>query len=170
MDSFDFPDIAPVEKPVKIGSKDYTLREASTEAARRYRNQLFRSTKFADGQVASVEGMGDIEPLLVSLCLYEQYTDAKGATKERTVPLPTVLSWPSRVTKKYFDWIKLVSDLDEKETVETLEKRLADTEKRLEKLRKEGKDKEEDSSKNSQSSTEAISVSAESLDWTPSIS
>ena len=136
MSALDFDDLAPIEERVSIGGKKYILREATGDAGCKYRNSLLKATKLGpDGKPVSIEGMADSEPLLVSLCLFELY-EQKGSngvseTKERPTPLIVVRSWPARVQKALFERAKEISDLDEKETLPVLQKRLADTQKKI---------------------------------------
>lgn len=130
-DSLYFDDITSVEVPVSIGGKKYVLREADGDAACKYRNALLRSTKLGpDGRPSSIDGMADAEPLLVSLCLFEVYDD-KGQEKRRLVLPSTIRSWPARVLKALFKKVRDISDLEERETMEDLEKRIAEDNRKL---------------------------------------
>lgn len=145
-EEFDY-DITPQEIPVTVGGKKYVLREATGDAACRYRNALLKSTKLGpEGKPSHIDGMADVEPLLVSLCLYEK-TDP-----ERLVALHLVRSWPSRIQKALFAKVKEISELDERDTAETLEKQLAETQRKLAEL------KNGDAAKNSHDATTAGSV------------
>jgi hypothetical protein len=82
-----------------------------------------------------MEGLADAEPLLVSLCLFEALRDGSGnPVSERNVPLVTVKSWPNRVQKRLFDWVREKSDLNPAETKESLRKQIAEAQKRLREL------------------------------------
>lgn len=95
-------------EPVYIGDAVFTLKEATIGAAAKYRNALLEcATIGPDGKPSKFSGMADVEPLLVSLCLFD--ADGNG------VPLSTVNEWPSRIVKQLFNRIKDVSDLDEDE-------------------------------------------------------
>jgi len=102
-------DLKVQEVPVTIGGTKYLLREASEDAACQYRNAAMRGAKMTDGTV-TLGGAADVEPLLVSLCLFEM--DASGAVI-RNVPLVTVKNWPARVVKPLFNKVKEMSSLDE---------------------------------------------------------
>ena len=69
----DFDDLAPVTVPVTLGKRKYLLREASEDAACKYRNASLAGAEISNvsGQVTvrRVGSMADVEPLLVSLCL-----------------------------------------------------------------------------------------------------
>ena len=95
-------------EPVYIGDAVYTLKEASIGAATKYRNALLDcATIGPDGKPSKFSGMADVEPLLVSLCLF----DSEGSP----VPLDAINRWPSRIVKQLFDRVKDISDLDETE-------------------------------------------------------
>jgi hypothetical protein len=111
-DPFDFSDIVPAEVPVSYGGRHFILREASGDAAARYRNALLKSTKLTDGKVSSMEGMADVEPLLVSLCLWE-INPAGAGVKEGPVSLGFIRSMPARIVKALFEKVKVMSDLAE---------------------------------------------------------
>jgi hypothetical protein len=127
------------EVPVQIAGKHYTLREASGEAARRYRNALLRAAKLGpDGKPKSIDGMADAEMILVNECL----VDKSG----RKTPIQVLGSWPAGVIKRLFNKAYEISDLreGEEDTVEglrkrkeRLEKELVETKAKLEKLQPE---------------------------------
>ena len=115
-------DLEPRQESLTIAGKAYILREASEGAACKYRNKAMAAARMADGKLVGMDGAADVEPLLVSLCLWE-VTD-KG---ERPVSLATVMGWPARVVKPLFARAKAMSALDEEEqeTRETLEEKMA---------------------------------------------
>jgi hypothetical protein len=115
------------EVPVQIAGKNYTLREANGEAARRYRNALLRSAKLGpDGKPVSLDGMADAEMILVNECLIDK--------SGRKTPIQVLGSWPANVIKKLFNKAYAMSDLKEGEedTIEGLRKRKERLEKELE--------------------------------------
>ena len=77
-----FDDLEPVEVPVTIKGKDYVLKEASSDAAVKFRNaNAAGATLTQDANERTKVTMGSIadsEPLLVSLCLFEVRKDDKG--------------------------------------------------------------------------------------------
>ncbi len=126
-----FDDLAPVSVPVTIGKKKCLLREASGDAACQYRNLLTAAARMNDGKVVGMHGVADAEPLLVSLCLFELY-DLKGEQKERRFLLSEIRGWRSSVQRALFDKIKEISPgLDEKDTPETVRKRLETMERSM---------------------------------------
>lgn len=93
--------------PVTIDGVKYELREATGGAACRYRNACVACTSFGpDGKPNGVHDIADVEPLLVSLCLYTE--------QGQPVPLKTVLGWPARVVSALYREAKAISDLDDK--------------------------------------------------------
>ena len=130
--SLDFGDITPIIVPVTISGEQYELREANGNVACQYRNALLKCTQLGpEGKPHKIDGMADVEPLLVSLCMYD--------SGNHPVPITKVRSWPSRIVKELFNTAKKISQIDEEETVASLEKEKAAVEKRLDKLR-EGND------------------------------
>jgi hypothetical protein len=134
------PDLTPIdifdnliaEVPVKIQGVDYILREADGEVSTIFQNAQIEGTTFnSAGETLSVKGLANIQPILVSLCLYT--TDDIPIR----VPINKVKSWPSRTVKLLFERAKEISLLNEQEeTLETLKEK-------LEKLKKTISEKEE---------------------------
>jgi hypothetical protein len=116
-----FDEVCPAEVPVVIGSVRYVLREASEDAACKFRNALLRCTRPGpDGRPTTYDGVADTEPLLVSLCLYAAdeggrvRPDRDGRPDPRhLVPLATVRSWPARVVKALAAKAQEISGLGE---------------------------------------------------------
>lgn len=129
-----FDDLQPIEIPVRIAGKQYVLREASTDAATKYRNAVLKSTRLdRDGHAMSLDGSADVEPLLVSMCLFE--VNDKGETLNRPVNVSVVKTFPSKVTKELYDRVRAISGLGAEDTEEELEKEIKDLQERLEELR-----------------------------------
>ncbi len=141
--NLDFDDLTPIRIAMKIKGKWYAVVEASGETVRRYRNCQYKHTKLgAEGKPENIEGFANADSLLASLCLYE--AEVVEATREVTqllkqVAESTILQWPGKVQKKIVEVAKRISELDEEETVESLEKQLADLQRRL-KVLKGGED------------------------------
>ncbi len=123
-------DLTLVEIDVTIGSVKYILREASGKAACIYRNAMFGHTTLGpEGNPVSFRGIADIEPLLVSLCLFK----AEGNTP---VTIEVVREWPSRILTSLYDKAKEISNLAEDEdTEESLVKEQKSLEKRQKALK-----------------------------------
>ncbi len=136
-----FTDLSPIEIPATIGDKSYVLREATGNVACRYRNALLACTQLGpEGKPSKITGMADVEPLLVSLCMFEDGT--------KPVPQATVRAWPNRIVKSLFDRVKEISDLDEDDSLEGLKKERQTLDERIAKL-----EAAEDKAKNSPSNT-----------------
>lgn len=156
-DGFNFDGFEQKVIPFRYKGVDYELREASEDAAAKYKNKLYTSTKWsADGQVRTMGNMGDLESFLIAMCLFRKdrikQKDNTEAEKWVSVPEATVRSWPRRMTKQLFDKINEISELDTDDTEESLEKEIALLQKKLQQLRdkKAGKDP----AKNEQGDTE----------------
>lgn len=148
-------DLEPHVEPVTIGGVDYFLKEASGDAACKWKNTIMKSTKIGpDGKPVGIDGLADSEPILVSLCLVE--ADKDGSPSKRHVSVSTIRSWPARIQTALFEKAKEISGLNDEETEEVLEKRLQETEAKLLKL-KDGVSIE-DTAKNTRSATTAGSV------------
>lgn len=59
----DFDDLQPVSVTFSYRKKQYVLKEASEDAAAKYRNAQLRATKMSDGKVTGVDGMADCAAL-----------------------------------------------------------------------------------------------------------
>jgi hypothetical protein len=107
IEPMDFGDLKPMERGItNLFGKNYILREASEDAARKYRNSAVRAAKMSDGKIVGMDGVGDVQSVLVAACLFEEGSN-------RCVTEAVVRTWPSRVVKPMFDWVKEVSKLDE---------------------------------------------------------
>lgn len=166
-ETMDFTDLEPVSRSVKYKEKQYVLREASADAAAKYRNQGLRGARFSEGKMVGMGDVADLQPYLVSLCLWELVGAAKedsaetvsaarekNGTVEKPVDLKVIRTWPERMVKEMFNWVKDVSMLDEEETEEVLNKRLQDTQKKLDEIKAK---KREGVLKNSHDATTANS-------------
>lgn len=144
-----FDSLEPIQVPRRLGNKAYIILEASESARVAYQNAGARAARFnSEGNLSGVEGVANIEPLLVSLCLYEaDFTDIedKSTYKLRLnqngdpdskylVPVQVINKWPGRIVGAIFDTIKDISEM-EKEDEQSLEKQVAKLQKRLDKLR-----------------------------------
>ncbi len=126
---FNFDDLTPVEISITIANVDYTLREASEDAARQYQNKLASYTKLQDGKVSGVSGpVADVQSFLVSLCLF---------TEKGPVGINTIRGWTNRIVVRLFEKIQEISDMGGDETEKGLEKELAVLQKKLAKIRGE---------------------------------
>lgn len=111
-----FDSIAPIEIKVTIEGEKYILQEASGEVATKYTNARLGKIKFNDGKPNSFQGLADIEPYLVSMCLFRLDFGADGEEIKRTpVTVAKIQSWPSRIQTKLFEEAKRISELDKTE-------------------------------------------------------
>lgn len=129
MSELKFDDLLPKEMEFTYAGIKYVLTEASEAAAMQLRAGQFKNARMVDGKIqAEVGDMSKSQALLVSLCLFQ-------AGPPRTpVSVDELRKWPTRVVKKYFTWIMEVSELNEGETADVLQKRLFDDRRKLAKL------------------------------------
>lgn len=114
--SLNFDDLEPIEIPFNLLGQRYLLKEASEDAACRYRNKLMESSTMVDGKTTSIKGMADAEPLLVAFCMFHVTIDNNGIRNLKQLTLEEVRAFPSRVVKKLFAKIQEISDLKEAKT------------------------------------------------------
>lgn len=106
-------DLQPIEIPVVFKGVNYILREASEDAACKYKNALFkiaRPTNAEGGKVEikSLEGVVDIDVKLVSMCLF--YT-----ANNKNVPESELRTWPQRLVRELFKKVREISGFDEED-------------------------------------------------------
>jgi hypothetical protein len=144
-DEFDFSDLAPQQRLVKmpphLGGKWYYLREASEASAVAYANIKTRSARYVNGQLERIEGGADAETVLVEMNLFK----TKGGSTDQVllgsndqpvaIEKGVVCGWPDRIVKPLFDWVKAHSKLQEDETEESISKEIARLQTKLEDLR-----------------------------------
>lgn len=129
----DFSDLSVKELNVKVGENTYVLREADGDAACKYRNAKMACLSMSDdGKLLAKDGMADIEPLLVSLCMRQ--ISSTGVLAPSTVPIETVRSWPARILEALYDKAVEISNLgtsknkeEEAKTDDQLKKPQTDT-------------------------------------------
>lgn len=103
----DFGSLERIELPVTApdGTK-YILREASEDQAVKFKNaQMSRVLLGPQGKPQKIDGMGDLEPMLVAMLLVGE--------NERPINENLVRGWPSRMVRKLFDAAKDISGLNE---------------------------------------------------------
>lgn len=111
----DFTGLEPVQIEVRISGHQYVLKEASGKAAGIYRNACMAAITIGpNGKATAMKNLADVEPLLVSLCLFD--------SNNKAVPITTISGWPSRIQKALFEKAKEISELSET----TDEKKLLD--------------------------------------------
>ena len=149
MSPMDFPSIELPEVPVVVSGHKYVIRKASSDVGRKYRSMSARCVKMTDGEMSGIDGIGDVQPFLLSLCLY-QVTDDGGRAP---VPIGTINCWPDDIVTPLFERARKLGNLQEAETTDTLEKSIAKMQKRLDKMRGTPKVKVEEAAKNELSPT-----------------
>jgi hypothetical protein len=117
-----FDDITPIEEKVFVGGEEYVLRETSGDAAVHYDNARLACYEYQDGKLARVHDLADLEPLLVSLCLF----DSSGLG----MPEKKIRGWPSRVQKAMYERAREISSMNEPS--QSLEKQIELLQKQLE--------------------------------------
>jgi len=129
----DFNSLEPIRVPVKYGGKDYLLCEADGEASAHYDDAKIACHKYDHdtGRLLGVPLTAHLEPLMVSLCLYE--VDGDGKPGQR-VPEEVVRSWPGRVVSRLFDKAMTISEKDETNPA-WLERQIASMQARLDAIR-----------------------------------
>lgn len=140
VDQFDFDSrgsLEPATLPVTYNGVKYVIREASEEAVIAYRSTMSRGTTIEEGVVNISEGVSAADCVLVAYCLYKVDSPAH-------VDAQLVRAWPHRVVKPLYEWVKKVSDMDEDDTVEKLDKQISRLQRKRDTL-----DKKESVSKNS---------------------
>lgn len=116
-DEFDFSGLEPVYVSVKgPDGREYELREASGAAGKKYKNARTKGLHFAAGELSQLEGAGELEPLLVSLCLFDVTQGGAGGVSNAARPLTQPFvekTFKARMIKKLYDKAYEISDLAE---------------------------------------------------------
>ncbi|GIW60120.1 MAG: hypothetical protein KatS3mg087_1186 [Patescibacteria group bacterium] len=105
--ALDFSGVVLTEIPV-IGpdGNKYVLKEATAKAAKEFNNARISGVVLGPtGKPQKLESIGELESLLVSLCLF--------AEDGRPVHRQQIEKWPARVVRKLFIEAKRISKLDE---------------------------------------------------------
>jgi hypothetical protein len=128
-----FEDISIAERPVKIAGQDYVLRAANGDVACQYKNMassLYRVNQ--DTKETFVKGAGDLEPFLVSLCLFK----VNGPGMFERVHITHVKNFPAAIIKSLFDAAKEFGGLTEDVSLEALKKQRAELDNQIAELEK----------------------------------
>lgn len=107
----DFGDLEPLQVEVTYRKILYILREASVDAAMKYREAALRGVTInpTSGKAERMDNSGlfDPEPVLVSRCLYVAGDNGKlvldclgNPDQSFLVPLSSILAWPYALQKK----------------------------------------------------------------------
>lgn len=137
---FDSEDL--VEVPVIIGDKRLILQEANGDIVVQHRNAVLAYTKYnSEGNIASISGIASAEPLLISKCLYTTVPVDKDApegpvVKGKLIGLEFVNGLRHRTMKKLFNRLKEISDMNDDESLEALEKQRDELDKKIASIKK----------------------------------
>jgi len=106
----DFGSLEAIEIPIELSGQKYVLCEADGNAGCAYRNALLKSADITGkGEVGKVRDLANVEPLLVSMTLFQVMPD----NSRKPVSEATIRSWPARIVTKLYDKAKEISELDE---------------------------------------------------------
>ena len=131
-ESFDF-DLTLIEIPVTVGGNKYVLREADEETASMFNNARLKGIPVKDSEAVGLpEDLGGLQSLLVTRCLFP--IDSSGEPLPSCVRRDTVKKWPARVVKPLYIKAKKISELDDKEDLESLKKQRDDVAEKIKEL------------------------------------
>ena len=144
VESLNFDSLELIEVPVTIGDVKYVLREADEGAAKVYHNARLYGAKLDDGKVSGLpEDLAGVPSLVLSRCLFRLNEEGKPfpnpvplrefvGYRERNV---THKGWPARIVKPLFKRLKEISELDDDETLESLQEQQDEINKKIAKLK-----------------------------------
>ncbi len=93
---------------VEIGEDKYVLKEATGEAAAKWRNAVMDcAIMSAAGKPKGVRNLANTEALLISLCMFTR--------NGNLVDVKTIRRWPSKIVTSLFEKVKEISGLGEDE-------------------------------------------------------
>lgn len=111
-------DISPQEVSVKIGDKEYIIRETSEHAISKWKNSQFAKVELRDGKPVKIADPANGDSFLLSLCLFEITND----NHRNLVDIDVIRSWPSRVVDELVKIVKDISGITEGPPPEPCEK------------------------------------------------
>jgi hypothetical protein len=129
----DYESLVPIEIPVKYKGQTLYLLSADGAVGTLFKNKIIQY------EANDRKDMADIQPWLVSVCLYRRKPGTDGAADlGETVPISFVKTLQHKMMKELFDKAVEIGELiPETETIESLEKKL-ETLKKQEAARKNG--------------------------------
>ena len=124
MSELRFDDITPIEEKVILGGVVYLLRETTGDAYVKYDNARLSRYEYKDGLLAQIRDLADMEPLLVSLCMFME---------DGTTPVSEAMirGWPAKVQRALFARVKELSGMDIVESVKSLEEQVEELQKQI---------------------------------------
>lgn len=103
-----------IEIPVRIGSRNFILREADGETGVAYVNRQMNTMKVKDGKVAGLGNVAELGPFLLSRCLFEIIYG-----EEHPVAETEIRKWRNAVVTKLVERCKQISDIDQRDDEKT---------------------------------------------------
>lgn len=157
----DFSDLTPrISTPINIGGQWYVLREADMPTEDAYNAARLRGTRIISNedkgtkQFEGFGGLNDVPYILIGGCLFKingpsdgkkfasgeeiVYSQLNNETKQPVavgVAFLRAANWPSRLRKYLLSEARKISELDDKETVEELEREVARLQAKIERMR-----------------------------------
>lgn len=126
-------DLTPQEEVHKIGQTEYVLKEASGEAAIKWRNAEQACYEYgSEGNISKITGLAETIPLLVSMCLFE-----RNGQGDKPVTIGQVKAWPDRIQQQLYQRAKELSNLDQPANLDALIKQRDRINERIANLSKE---------------------------------
>ncbi len=122
--------LTPVEEEYTLDGKGYILREIGGEGSVAHQNAAMASIEMVDGKIQKAKNAGNLDIIFLSWCLYT-YKREEPKFDNIRVPEVELRSWPNRVLKKLVKRAKEISEVDQPETKEALEKVIEDAQKKL---------------------------------------
>lgn len=114
---FDFSNLGNEPIPVKVGDASYFLCEATAGAAKAYINARSSTLVLStDGAVHGVRSIGDLEPLIVSLCLFHDDNGQVG----KAVSLKDIEQLPYRIIHALAEKAREISGFEEHESLSSV--------------------------------------------------
>lgn len=109
---FKFEKLERQEIPFKYDGKNYVLREATGGAGKQFQNARASCIVMGqDGKPAGLRNVGNLEPMLVHLCVFEEKAEGRFVQ----VSQATVEGWPYKVQKELFEKAKEISGIEDED-------------------------------------------------------
>lgn len=117
-----FDDLAPIQVPITWRGKEYKLCECDVPGVAKFKSVAAANFKYANGEMAGLSNIGDMDPLLVTLCLKRVLEDGTLSPVDRAF----VDKLPSKMVRDLADRARDINPaLDEKPTKESLDKQIS---------------------------------------------
>lgn len=141
LEEFDFSNLEPQEFPVKLpnDTAQYILRECSEGDATRFRRENLKALKDnGTGGVVMTEAGADLEPLLLTMCLWRVKDDSKPHPEGRErVNFTFVNNLNPIIASRLYQKAREISGINADElTEELVEKKIASLQQLLDRMKK----------------------------------